>query len=193
MWFKKIEIPPIHFSTINSKDFIKYEVHTPAPEQMNAPQGALIRWKVKNLPNRKYQFIIGNDLLNKLNSIIDLEEGSITFNENKIKLLNNPYLANEICTLEPVDNIIMNHLDLEHLNQEEYREIENLVKRFSKIFFKEGDKLTSTPEIKHEIVTTTNQQINAKLYRYPPKHEEEVRKQIKEMEEQGIIRKSNSK
>ncbi|GBP04513.1 Retrovirus-related Pol polyprotein from transposon 17.6 [Eumeta japonica] len=41
--------------------------------------------------------------------------------------------------------------------------------------------------------TTTEEQINAKLYRYPPQHEVEVRRQIKEMEEQGIIRKSYSR
>lgn len=69
---------------------IKYEVHTPAPEEMKAPLGALIKWKKKKLPNRVYQFIIGNDLLKVLNSVIDLEEGTVTFNEEKIKFINNP-------------------------------------------------------------------------------------------------------
>ena len=47
--------------------------------------------------------------------------------------------------------------------------------------------------IKHEIRTTTDEQISSKLYRYPPQHEVEVRKQVKEMEDQGIIRKSSSR
>lgn len=103
-----------------------------------------------------------------------------------------PISFDEIHTLEYADDNIK-HLKLNHLNPEEYQEIEKIIRKFKSLFFKEGDKLTSTPEILHEITTTTDQQINAKLYRYPPKHEEEVRRQIQEMKEQGIIQQSNSK
>lgn len=180
------------YSTINGKDSINFEIHTRPPKEFKMPSNALIRWKVKNLPNRKYQMIIGSDLLNSLESIIDFEKGSINVNEQDIKFENSPYKFNEICMLETVDPKL-NLLKLDHLNSEERLEIEKLVKRFSKLFFKDGDILTQTTEIKHEIVTTTDQSINSKLYRYPPKHEEEVRKQIGEMEAQGIIRKSNSR
>ena len=62
-----------------------------------------------------------------------------------------------------------------------------------RLFFKEGDVLTSTMKFQHKIRTISNEQINTKLYRCPPQHEEEVRKQIREMEEQGIITKSSSR
>lgn len=42
-------------------------------------------------------------------------------------------------------------------------------------------------------ILTTDQQINARLYRLPQRLEEEVRNQINNMERQGNIRKSNSR
>lgn len=190
--FTKVEIKPIHFSTIIGKDVINYEVHTNPPEELRLSPG-LVRWKVKALTNRKYQFIIGVDLLNNLDTIIDLEEKVMTINGQKVKFLNNPYPFEQVFTLEKVENDYLKHLKLDHLNDEEYKAIVEVIAKFEKVFFKEGDKLTSTSSIKHEIKTTTDSQINSKLYRYPPKHEEEVRKQIAEMEEQGIIIKSSSK
>lgn len=191
--FKKIQIKPICFTTITGKDVINYEVHTPSPEEIKSKPGILVRWKVKSLLNRKYQFIIGADLLNNLDAVIDFEGKEINLNGQNIKFLNNPYPVNQVYALEKVENNYLKHLKLNHLNTEEFNEISKVIKRFENIFFKEGDRLTSTPSIKHEIKTTTNGQINSKLYRYPPKHEEEVRNQIAEMEFQGIIRKSKSK
>lgn len=182
----------MNFSTINGKDSIKLEAHTPAFDELKADKKALIKWKVKDLPNRSYDFIIGVDLLKSLNCIINLEQGTVILNRQILKLENKPYIFNEIHTLEPVEPNLEN-LNLNHLNEEEYVEINKLIKKFRKLFFKEGDKLSSTTAIEHEIITTTDQAINAKLYRFPPQHEEEVRRQVREMEEQGIIRKSNSR
>lgn len=153
----------------------------------------MIRWKAQRLNKRNYEFIIGIDLLTNLDALIDLEAETIRLNNQVIKFASNPYSANQICTLEKVEKNYLDHLHLNHLNEEEYNGITKIIRKFENIFFKEGDILTSTPKIKHEIVTTTDRQINSKLYRYPPKHEEEVRRQIKEMEEQGIIQKSFSR
>ncbi|XP_037906165.1 uncharacterized protein DDB_G0289975-like [Hermetia illucens] len=191
--FQKIPIKLLSFSTITGEDFIKYEVHTSAPEELKLPKGALIRWKAQRLNKRNYEFIIGIDLLTNLDALIDLEAETIRLNNQVIKFASNPYSANQICTLEKVEKNYLDHLHLNHLNEEEYNGITKIIRRFENIFFKEGDILTSTRKIKHEIVTTTDRQINSKLYRYPPKHEEEVRRQIKEMEEQGIIQKSFSR
>lgn len=103
-------------------------------------------------------------------------------------IINNPY---NVCTLENTAGKY-DSLALGHLNTEELK-VKNTIKRYSTLFSKEGEKLTSTTEIEHEVLTTTEEQLNSKLYKYPQQHEEEVRKQIKEMEEQGIIRKSNSR
>ncbi|XP_037906167.1 uncharacterized protein DDB_G0289975-like [Hermetia illucens] len=189
----KIPIKLLSFSTITGEDFIKYEVHTSAPEELKLPKGALIRWKAQRLNKRNYEFIIGINLLTNLDALIDLEAETIRLNNQVIKFASNPYSANQICTLEKVEKNYLDHLHLNHFNEEEYNGITKIIRRFENIFFKEGDILTSTRKIKHEIVTTTDRQINSKLYRYPPKHEEEVRRQIKEMEEQGIIQKSFSR
>lgn len=191
--FEKVKIKPLYFTTVTGKDYINYEAHTSAPAEFQLPPGATIRWKARNLKNRKYDFIIGIDLLDKLSTIIDIEAKTISLNRQIIPFVNNPYPIEQICALEPIESDYLDRLKLDHLNSEEYREIVNLVAQFESTFFKEGDKLTSTPSILHEIKTTTDNQINSKLYRYPPKHEQEVRRQIAEMEEQGIIRKSNSK
>lgn len=183
---------PIEFSTITGKDVIRYEVLTDAPNEFNLPINSKVRWKLTELKGRKYSFIIGSDLMNGFYTIINLIDGYISFNSKISRFLVNPYRDIEICTLEGSE-FEWDRIQLDHLNTEEHREITNILKRFKNLFFKEGDQLTSTTDIKHAIKTTTNEQINSKLYRYPPQHEEEVRRQIKEMEEQGIIRKSNSR
>lgn len=67
------------------------------------------------------------------------------------------------------------------------------MKKFEHLFFIEENILTITHAIQYEIKTTTDQQTNSELYRYPSKHEAEVRRQISEMEAQRIIQKSCSK
>lgn len=70
--------------------------------------------------------------------------------------------------------------------------ITKLLHSFKDLFYKEGDKLSATHEIKHEIITSTDRAVYSKIYRYPQIHEEEIKKQIKEMLEQNIIKESNS-
>lgn len=189
---KILLIKPIEISTINKKDIIRYEVLTDAPKEFNVEENARVRWKVTQLKGRRYSFIIGIDLMNCFNTVINLVDGHIKFNNNITHFIVNPYKNLQICTLEGSD-FDWNRIQLDHLNTEEYREIKKILNKFRQLFFKEGDILTSTTNIKHEIRTTTEEQINSKLYRYPPQHEAEVRKQVREMEEQGIIRKSCSR
>ncbi len=113
-------------------------------------------------------------------------------NQRITQFRSNPYLNLDICTLEAKE-FDWDRIQLSHLNVEEKEGVKKVLKRFKSLFFKEGDQLTNTTAILHEIKTTTDRQINSKLYRYPPQHEAEVRKQIKEMEDQGIIRKSHSR
>lgn len=183
---------PLEFSTINGKDIIRYEVLTDAPLEFNVEKNAKIKWKMTKLKGRKYEFIIGIDLMNCFNTVMDLVEGQISFNNKKTSFIINPYKKVKVCALEAA-NFDWNRIQLDHLNKEEYDAIVKVLNNFKGLFFKEGDQLTSTMKIQHEIRTVTNEQINSKLYRYPPQHEREVRKQIQEMEEQGIIRKSCSR
>jgi RNase H-like domain found in reverse transcriptase/Reverse transcriptase (RNA-dependent DNA polymerase)/Integrase zinc binding domain/Integrase core domain len=88
--------------------------------------------------------------------------------------------------------IIKEMLRLDHLNNEEQELITNLCLDFSDIFYLEGDKLTFTNEIKHRIDTNDSKPIFTKSYRYPQIHKQEVKKQINDMLDQGIIRHSIS-
>lgn len=60
------------------------------------------------------------------------------------------------------------------------------------IISRKGENLTFTSTIKHKIITKHEDPIYKHPYRYPQILDDEVNKQIKEMLEQGIIRKSNS-
>lgn len=83
-------------------------------------------------------------------------------------------------------------LRIEHLNAEERREFLSLCRRYDDVFYKEGETLTFTNEVKHRISTTDDIPIHTRSYRYPFIHKEEVRRQISDMLDQGIIRPSYS-
>lgn len=87
---------------------------------------------------------------------------------------------------------IKEQLRTNHLNEEENNLITNLCLEFSDIFYLEGDVLTFTNEIKHSIDTNNAKPIFTKSYRYPHIHKEEVKSQINNMLDQGIIRPSIS-
>lgn len=78
------------------------------------------------------------------------------------------------------------------MNKEERTATYKLIKRYEDIFFKDGDDLTFTSQVKHSIPSTNESPIYTRSYRYPEIHKDEVNKQIKEMLEQNIIRESNS-
>ena len=67
-----------------------------------------------------------------------------------------------------------------------------LLGNYRNLFFKEGDRLSHTTEIEHEIITSNENPIFSKIYRYPQIHEQEITSQIQDMLKQGIIRESNS-
>lgn len=148
-------------------------------------------WKITDFTNKCFDAIIGQNLLKPLSAVIDLSNDTLNINNNKIKFLNSfPYNSKEICQLEnekiDFDSFLTN------LNCEEQKALKNLLKNFKDLFFKEGDTLTSTTKIEHEIITTSNIPIYSKIYRYPQIHEQEISSQIADMLKQGIIRESNS-
>lgn len=81
---------------------------------------------------------------------------------------------------------------VDHLNFEERRMILKICREYDDIFLKEGQKLTFTNVVKHSIPTIEDVPIYTKSYRYPYVHKEEVRNQITDMLNQGIIRPSYS-
>ena len=86
----------------------------------------------------------------------------------------------------------LNKFRTEHLNTEELQGLKKLIKIHDNIFYKEGNDLSFTNSIKHEIVTKNENPIFVKTYRYPFIHQTEVRKQISDMLDKKIIRPSKS-
>ena len=60
--------------------------------------------------------------------------------------------------------ILMNCLMWDHLNEEEKKEVENLVSKIQDLFHLPGEKLTFTTVLKHHIRTTDNKPIYVKQY-----------------------------
>lgn len=180
---------PLYFSTINGINQICQEVISPIPLEFKI--SGTFSWKIVNFTGRKYDAIIGQNLLVPLKARINLEDDYLEINGNKIPFerTDYPFKLSEICSLE-YDNL--QPLKLDHMNVEEKDKISKLLCQYRKLFYMEGDILTSTHEIQHEIITTTNNPVYSKIYRYPQIHEKEIEKQIKEMLELGIIKNSNS-
>lgn len=84
-------------------------------------------------------------------------------------------------------------LRTEHLNKEEYDSLMTICREFSDIFHLEGDKLSCTNAVYHEIyVNPATQPINERPYRLPFKHKQEIDKQIQKLQEENIIAPSRS-
>lgn len=88
--------------------------------------------------------------------------------------------------------VLDEHLRTDHLNEEEKQVLYSICHKYNDVFLLPNDKLTSTKIIKHKIVTTNDFPIYTKPYRIPECHKEEINKQVKEMEEQGIVVPSES-
>lgn len=184
---------PIYFTTLNGVNKVMNKIVTPFPKEFGAE--GTISWKVINLTGRKYDAIIGQNVLVPFKSKIDLEGKFIEIlNKNKIPFieLDYPLLLNEIHNIEPLNQNILEKLNLNHLNNEEADKLNELLKQFKDLFYIEGENLTFTHEIQHEIYTSMENPVYSKIYRYPRVHEKEIEKQIKEMLDQKIIMESTS-
>jgi len=79
------------------------------------------------------------------------------------------------------------------MNLEEQVSIEELCSEFSDIFFLEGNKITCTDAVYHEIrIPGTTQPIYQRPYRLPYSQKEEIDNQIEKLEKDGIIGPSDS-
>lgn len=131
-----------------------------------------------------------------LTSILNTSEKSVKISNIKIPLEpiseNNNFNKN-------INNIDSNRLDLlrkslrtEHLNKEERNTLVEICEEYNDIFHLDGDLLTCTNTVTHDIPTISEAPITAKTYRYPEIHKQEVNKQITKMLNDDIIRPSTS-
>lgn len=145
--------------------------------------------------------LIASDILISNNVDICFSEKCIHINGQIVPLYFHPdeEPSDEInsCIIEPQPELYSftnfeKDLRFDHLKPFEIQEIKTLTQEFKDIFYKDGDDLTFTNDVKHSLQTNNPQPIYTKIYRYPHALKEEVDKQIKEMLENGIIRHSNS-
>lgn len=87
---------------------------------------------------------------------------------------------------------ILADLNLNHLNAEEKKHVEDLVEQNTDLFHIYGDKLSHTKVFEHKIKLTDDITINTKQYRYPPIHRQEIGRQMKELLENDIVTPSTS-
>jgi hypothetical protein len=154
-------------------------------------------WKVLDFKNNNFEAILGQNVLYPIGAKIDLLNNELIVNNVITKFNNNscPFKYDEIYSLDSLD---LNYTELfeklkhEELNNEELKNLKNLIYENKDLFYREGDKLTAVNEIKHQIITTNSQPIYSKMYRFPKIHEEEVNTQVREMLKQNIIQPSNS-
>jgi hypothetical protein len=83
-------------------------------------------------------------------------------------------------------------LNENNLSSSEMSEITNLFHEYIDIFKVEGGPHGSYSGVKHEIKTNGHPPIRSRPYRYTPHIQAEIRKQVNEMLEQGIIKESTS-
>lgn len=148
---------------------------TRTPDEFKFHENCRIKWVAVKI-NKSYDFLLGLDWIKNNVSQIDISKRELVLNNGeKINFLNR-YVEE---TVYAIDINEEKTIQLDHLNTKERLIIEKLLKKFNSLLFREGDILTRTNTVVHEIKTTNNEQINSKLYRYPPQQEEEVRRQMK--------------
>ena len=104
------------------------------------------------------------------------------------------YVLNSVISNDLTERLkTLNNLRLDHLNKEERKTIIELCKEYSDVFYIEGEPLTCTNTVTHQIATQANSApVNVRPYRLPEKHKDEVNRQVQEMLKNEIIRPSIS-
>ncbi|XP_055837492.1 putative uncharacterized protein DDB_G0282133 [Episyrphus balteatus] len=169
--YEYINDTPIQINTINGIVNETAQVKTKCPIQFNQPCNARMKWTKVEL-NKPYDFLIGMDWIRNNAKTIDLKNEEVIL-VNGIHL---PFLTTLLEEVNVLEISEVCNIQTNHLNEIEQESVEKLLNKYKKLIFKEGDQLTNTSAVVHEIKTTTDQQINSKLYSYTPKHEVEVRR-----------------
>jgi hypothetical protein len=80
-----------------------------------------------------------------------------------------------------------------HLNSEEKSSLLTICEEYSDVFQLEGDKITATTAVTHEIKTSEAvHPIHEKPYRLPQRHRQEITEQMEILEREGVIAPSDS-
>uniref|UniRef100_A0ABD2WU91 RNA-directed DNA polymerase n=1 Tax=Trichogramma kaykai TaxID=54128 RepID=A0ABD2WU91_9HYME len=110
----------------------------------------------------------------------------------------------DFVALEPTDHIpesriftiqredLKDLIKVDHLNDTEAQYVHTLIHDHKDIFHIPGETLPGTSKVQHRIITTDDDPINVKQYKYPHALKEEVNKQVQEMLDSDVIERSDS-
>lgn len=149
-----------------------------------------------------YDGLLGNNILYQNDTILNTKTKTLSINNFTVPLYysreDEQRYEQEINQFNLLDYHEINHNEiidpqrLEHLNSEEYKELQKLLHANKEVFYKKGQDLTFTNHVKHSITTSNDEPIFTRIYRYPEIHKKEVDRQINELLEQKIIQPSSS-
>ena len=170
-------------------------------KKLNKKKNEFIKYSHKNQNNSKSKnnknkpsSEISEFLLNRSREIINKsttkDKTKNTNNSENLKSRNCLIISKEIKENRLAQ--IIELLRLEHLNEQEKENVIKLIKNSQDQFHVPGEKLTATPVLQHRIITTDDQPINTRQYRFPQLHKEEINKQVEELLENGIVKHSQS-
>lgn len=140
-----------------------------------------------------------------LTTILNSSEKHVKIDQLEILLEPLPSIENKSLSINSISNSqveqnsssnrlnkIASLLRTDHLSEEEKSSLIQICHEYNHIFFIDGDKLSYTDAVMHEIHTENSIPINTKSYRYPEIHKDEVNQQISKMLNDNIIEPSIS-
>lgn len=181
------------FRTLSNVNEINFFVTTPFPREF--PCKGTLQWKLVDFSNQQFSAIIGQNFLIPLKAKINNDERYVDLLGYRLYFenFNYPSYMESVCSLESMESgNIMEKLNFDHMNSEERILTTKLILDFRDLFYTDGEVLSATDEVQHEIITTVDNALYTKIYRYPQIYENEIQKQIDEMLKNNIIRESNS-
>ncbi|KMQ83882.1 hypothetical protein RF55_18871 [Lasius niger] len=140
-------------------------------------------------------FICTASILNTTDAMVEMAMRQVTLEEIR------QYKAEEVnaTRIQPEGEVmprsdkVLQLLRTQHLNAEERKVIIEICKDFSDVLHLDGEPLTCTDTVAHQIATQADSSpVNVRPYHLLEKHKEEINRQVQEMLRNGIIRPSTS-
>ena len=156
-----------------------------------------IKYKDKSLKCYLYNFhssfhiLLGFNGLKILNAQINLPQGTVTM-LSKFKHKFEYFDQNSKHTVFNSEILKELNIPTENLHDEEEKALSKLLYEFQDLIPTENEKLTFTSKIKHKIRTTNEIPVYSRNYRCPEIYKEEIDRQVSDLLQNEIIRKSYS-
>lgn len=109
-------------------------VATKCPIEFNYPHNARIKWLAMYI-NKPYQLLLGMDWIGKNVKEINIKNKEVYFT-NGVSL---PFISKAYEEINVLEVSEIRNIQTSHLNEKEKKVVENLIKKYNKLLYKEGD------------------------------------------------------